>query len=262
MGLKLGREIAVVAFFLALAIALTWPLAAHLDRTLSDPGDPLYTSFVLHWDLHSFARHGFEAPILYPGKHSLAYSENLLGIAILMLPFAALSPLTINNIALLIGFALSGYGAFVLARMITRATAASLVAGVLYAFVPFKWDHLSHVQIISSEWLPLLLASLIAYRRKPTVARAALFGAVSVMNGLTNIYWLLFGGFAIFVTILFLEVFDKRIIAALIVACAVLLPVLIPYQLAAREYGMGRRSSESREFSATPLDWLVAAGRR
>src|SRR5262249_40013101 len=150
-------------------------------------------------------------------------------VALLMVPFAALSPLAIHNIAMLIGFALSGYGMFVLTRMITRSIPASLVAGVLYAFVPFKWDHLSHVQIISSGWLPLMLAAVLAYHRSPSRFRAFLFGAVFVMNGLTNIYWLLFGGFAIFVTILLLREWRLFIVFAL--ACAVLVPVLIPYQL-------------------------------
>src|ERR1051326_4779405 len=47
MGLKVAREAAIFAFFLALAIALTWPLAANLEHTLSDPGDPLLNSFIL-----------------------------------------------------------------------------------------------------------------------------------------------------------------------------------------------------------------------
>ena len=255
MGLKIAREAAIFAFFLALAIALTWPLAANLEHTLSDAGDPLLNSFILDWDLHSFVHHGFNAPILYPGKYALAYSENMIGIAILMLPFAGLAPLAIHNIAMLAGFALSAYGLFVLARMITRSTIASMAGGVLYAFVPFKWDHLSHVQIISSGWLPLMLAALLAYRRRPTAFRAALFAAAFVMNGLTNIYWLLFGGFAIFVTMIFLR--ERRLFIAFALACAVLVPVLIPYQLVHREYRMARRSSESRAYSATVSDWFV-----
>jgi hypothetical protein len=266
LGLKVAREAAVVLFFLALTVAFTWPMAAHLDTTLSDIGDPLLNSFILDWDLHSFLRHGFEAPILYPGKHALAYSENMLGVALLVAPFASLAPLAIHNIAMLLGFALSGYGAFVLARMLTRATIPSLVAGVLYAFVPFKWDHLSHVQIISSEWLPLLLAALIFYRRSPSSFRAALFGAAFLMNGLTNVYWLLFGGTAIAITLIFFASFDgwrvyKRALAAFAIACALLLPILIPYQLVAHEYGMTRRSGESLAASANALDWLVASGR-
>src|SRR6185295_511223 len=113
----------------------------------------------------------------------------------------------------------------------------------------------SHVQIISSGWLPLLLAALLAYRRQPSRFRAALFGAAFVMNGLTNIYWLLFGGFAIVVTMILMR--ERRLFIAFALACAVLVPVLVPYQLVHREYGMARRSSESRAYSATPMDWVV-----
>lgn len=266
LGLKIAREAAVALFFLALAIAFTWPMVLHLDTTLSDIGDPLLNSFILDWDLHSFVHHGFEAPILYPGKHALAYSENMLGVALLMLPFAWLAPPAVHNIAMLAGFALSGYGAFVLARLLTRATTPSLVAGVLYAFVPFKWDHLSHVQIISSEWLPLLLAALIFYRRSPSRIRAALFGAAFLMNGLTNVYWLLFGSVAIAITMMFFAAFDgwrtyARALIALGIAALILVPVLVPYQLVAHEYGMTRRSGESLASSANLLDWFVASGR-
>jgi hypothetical protein len=271
---RVARETAVFAFYLLLAIALTWPLARSLDHAVSDPGDPLLNAFILDWDLHSFTHAPlqlFDAPILYPGKYPLAYSENMVGTALLLLPFHLLgaTPIALHDIAMLLGFALSGYGAFVLARLIVRSTVPSLIAGVLYGFVPFKWDHLSHVQIISSQWLPLLLASLIAYRREPSKKRAALVAAAFAMNGLTNIYWLLFGGFATMATLVFFAAFDEkrdraywlRLGAALLLASLVLLPFLIPYQIVAHEYGMRRRSSESLQGSATLLDWLAASGR-
>ena len=44
--------------------------------------------------------------------------------------------------------------AFVLARLVTRDAPASLTAGVFYAFVSFKFDHLAHVQVIASGWIP------------------------------------------------------------------------------------------------------------
>jgi hypothetical protein len=271
---RVAREAAVFGFYLLLAVALTWPLARGLDHAVSDPGDPLLNAFILDWDLYAFTHAPlklFDAPILYPGKYPLAYSENMVGTALLLLPFHLfrVTPIALHNIAMLLGFALSGYGAFVLARMITRSTLPALTAGVLYGFVPFKWDHLSHVQIISSEWLPLLLASLIAYRRQPSKGRAALVAAAFAMNGLTNIYWLLFGGFATVATLIFFAAFDEkrdsqywlRLVAALSLASLVLLPFLVPYQIVAREYGMRRRSSESLQGSATPLDWLSASER-
>jgi len=265
MGL-IRRELAAFAFFAALAMALTWPLAAHLDTAVSDAGDPLLNAFILDWDNYSLTHaplHLYAAPILHPGKYALAYSENMLGIAVPMLPLylAGVPPIAIHNIAMLLGFALSAYAAYVLARMITGSTTAALVAGVLYGFVPFKWDHLSHLQIVSSEWLPLMLAALLFYRRQPSRWRAALFAAAFVMNGLTNVYWLLFGSVAIFASIVFLRLYDKRLFVVLAMAALILLPFLIPYQLVKHEYGMSRRSSESLQGSATPIDWFAASGR-
>ena len=93
----------------------------------------------------------------------LAFSENMTGIALVVLPFhlAGLPPLAVYNIALLLGFAFSGYGAFVLARVITRNTSAALVAGVFHAFGSFKIAHVQHLQIVWSGWLPLLLAAIL-----------------------------------------------------------------------------------------------------
>ena len=103
--------------------------------------------------------------------------------------------------------------------MITRATAASLVAGVLYAFVPFKWDHLSHVQIIASGWIPLTLAALLLFWRSGSVKHAALFAIAFVMNGLTNVYWLMFTAFAVAVSLG--EFYSSLLVLLLLCAMAI-----------------------------------------
>ncbi|HMC21942.1 MAG TPA: hypothetical protein VKL19_08855, partial [Thermoanaerobaculia bacterium] len=85
-----GREIGASAFFLLLAIIFTWPLAIRLSTGTSDLGDPLLNTWIVDWDMYA-ATHSvsniFQAPIFYPGKYPLAYSENLFGIAIVALPF-------------------------------------------------------------------------------------------------------------------------------------------------------------------------------
>jgi hypothetical protein len=260
------RHLTIFAAFLVLAIALTWPLALHLDTAVPDRGDPLLNAWIIDWVCHALTHsplHLYDAPIYYPGKYPLAYSENMVGIALLVLPFhlAGLSALTTYNIALLLGFAFSAYGAFVLARLVTGNSAGSFLAGVFFAFASFKLAHIQHVQIIWSGWLPLMLAALLSYRRAPSNKRAALLSAAFLMNGLTNIYWLMFGGFALVVTIVFLRLFSKRLFVALSIACLLLLPFLIPYALVAREYGAGRTTGESRGGSASPVDWLVPSSR-
>src|SRR5258708_13491515 len=88
MTRKILRELLLFALFLAMAIVLTWPLAIRLSTTVSDMGDPLLNAWIVNWDQYAWT-HGhavYQAPIFYPAKYPLAFSENLFGIAPLMLP--------------------------------------------------------------------------------------------------------------------------------------------------------------------------------
>jgi len=258
------KHVAAFGFFLLLAIALTWPLAMQLDTAVADHGDPLLNAWIIDWTCHALTHaplHLFDAPIFHPAKFSLAFSEHMTGIALLVVPFhlAGLGAVALYNIAILISFALAGYGTFVLARVVTGDTIASLIAGVFFAFVSFKFDHLSHPQIIASGWIPLTLAALLLFHRTGSVKHATLFAAAFVMNGLSNIYWLMFTAFAVAVTILFLRVVNRRLLIALVVAGLVLLPFLIPYQVVSKTYRMSRTSMESLAGSATWSDWVTAS---
>ena len=267
---RILREALVFAFFLALAIAMTWPLALHLPTALADLGDPFVNMWIIDWVCHALTHaplHLYDSPIYYPGHLSLAYSENLVGVALLMLPFhlAGASPIALHNMAMLLGFALSGYGAFVLARMIVKSTAGAIVAGVIFAFVPFKFDHLSHLQLIWSGWIPLLLAAVIAYWREPRLKFAAFITAAFVMNGLTNVHYFLFGSLTAALTIVAFLILDPRrgrrfwlaLAAAFVIGAIVLTPFLLPYRIVAKEYGMVRSEGEARSGSAPPHAWLV-----
>src|SRR6185436_11345223 len=165
---RVAREVGVFAFFLALSVILTWPLVRDMSHLASDLGDPLLVTAIVVWYCYALTHAPlslYHAPWFVPAKFPLAFSENFIGIAILVLPFwlAGLPPITVYNIAMLIGFALSGYGAYVLARTCRTSFLAAIAAGVLYAFTPFKFDHLAHLQIVSSGWLPLTFAALLVY---------------------------------------------------------------------------------------------------
>ena len=80
----------VVLGFTALAVASTYPLILHPARTLvGDLGDPLLTAWTLAWDADRL-RHGlrgvWDAPNFFPYRHTLLYSDHLLGIAIFTAP--------------------------------------------------------------------------------------------------------------------------------------------------------------------------------
>jgi hypothetical protein len=263
------RELSVFLFFAALTVALTWPLASQMKTTVSDLGDPLFVTWIIDWVCHAIVHqplHLYDAPIFHPGILPLAYSENLVAVALLVLPFhlAGLPPIVVYNIAFLLGFALSGYGAYVLARFVTRSTAGAIVGGIFYAFVPFKFDYLSHLQIIFSAWVPLLLAALLAFWEKPNWKRGSLLTLVLVANGLTNIYYLLFVAVAVIFTVIAMALLQPRdrkfyvkLASAGIAAVLILYPFLRPYRIVSKEYKYVRSLEDVRGGSATWTNWLV-----
>ena len=267
---RIGRELAAFGFFLVLAIVLTWPLAACLPTGTSDLGDPLLNTWIVDWDLYAMTHAPsqlYQATIFHPGKYPLAYSENMIGIAILALPFylAGIPPLAIYNLMFILGFALCGYGAFVLVRVATGSAAAGIVSGVLYAFVPFRFDHMSHLQIIWGGWLPLMLAALLHYWKRSTWWVAAGFGAALLMNGLSNVHYFLFGTLAVAITVFVLAVVDRRVdiqfwvrlVVAGGLAVALMIPVLWPYKVVSELYNMKREAPEVVWGSADWTDWLT-----
>ncbi|HEX7155492.1 MAG TPA: hypothetical protein VF618_28765 [Thermoanaerobaculia bacterium] len=269
---RAARELAIIAVYLVLAVLMTWPLAPNLSTAVSDLGDPLLNAWILDWVCYALTHQPldlYDAPMFYPGKLPLAYSENLVAIGVLVLPFwlAGATPVALHGIATLLGFALSGYGAFVLARVVTRSFIPSFAAGLFFAFVGFKFDHLPHVQIVFSAWVPLLLAALLIYWRKPSLRHAVFFGAMWVLNGLTNVYFLLFLAATAIVTFAFFALIgDRRPLrfwlglgATLVAAMLVLLPFLLPYRIVGKEYKMKRWPGEVAPGSAVWNDWLVAS---
>ena len=274
LGIRLLREAGAFGFFLLFTIVLTWPVAIRLDTATSDLGDPLLTTWILDWDLYSITNapsHIYDADIFYPSKYPLAYSENLFGIAVVALPFYffGFTPLAVHNMAFLLGFAFSGYGAFVLGRVLTRSTAAGLIAGILYSFVNFRIDHLAHIQFVWGGWMPMMVAALLHYWRRPTTRNAVLLAICVLMNGLTNIHQFLFGTTAMVLSIALLALLSTRfkwrtlIGAALatMIAVALMVPVLLPYKQVAQTYGMLRDRNAAMWGSATWTDWLSATGR-
>ena len=268
------RHLAAFAFYLALAVAVTWPLAVQLGDAAPDLGDPLLISWILDWGAHSLTHDPlnlFHAPIYHPARFAFAFSEHMTGIALIVLPFhlAGASALTLYGVALILGMAWAGYGAFVLARVVTSNTLASLIAGVIFGYSSFTIGHVQHLQIVWSGWLPLLLAALLVYWRSGARRDAALLGGAFLMNGLTSVHWLLFGGFTLLVTIGFLQFAQPQkarrfwliLGVALGGASLLLLPFLIPYQIMSETYQVQRTSFEARLGSAVPIHWLVPSTR-
>ena len=196
------RETLLAAvFFLGATVLFTWPFAAHLSNGLGDVWDAKLNAWILHWDFHQTFRDParlFDSNIFYPGKYALAFSENLFGASLFGFPLyaAGVSTLTAYNFLFLLGMFLSGLSAWALARYVTGDAAASLLAGIVYAFVPWRLAQIPHVQYQWGPFLALALLFLLRFFDRGRPRDAVLFGVFFAWNALANVHYALFSGIA------------------------------------------------------------------
>ena len=272
--------ITVALLYLCAALLFTWPLAAGITRDIPwDLGDSLLNAWILAWDADHLLRflsgdlsalRGFwSANIFHPEPLTLAYSEHLFAQAVQILPVYALTGNIIlsYNLLFLSTFVLSGLGAFLFVREITGSARAGFVAGLIYAFAPYRVPQFSHLQVVSSQWMPFVLYGLRRYFATRRIRPLVGAGAALVAQNLSNGYFLLF--FAPFVLAYALfEVASRRLwndwrvwgalAATALLVSAATLPFLLPY-LELRALGIGRRTlAEVRAFSADIFSYWTA----
>lgn len=266
------REGLVLLGFAVLTVLMTWPWAAWIRDAVPDQGDPYLNSWILWWDWHQTFHDPlnlFHGNVFFPYRWSLAFSENNYGLALLLFPLFALgaTPVTAHGVAMLLGYLLSGYGAYRLARTLTGSIGAAWVAGIAFAFVPYRFHHISHVNYTFTAWVPLVLEALVLFVRKRSWPRAAWLGAAFLMNGLTCIHWLLLSALPLAAAGVLLALregaerdraFWLRGGAAVGAGSLLLLPFLVPYEIASKLYGFTRSADEALDFSATLDHWLTA----
>jgi hypothetical protein len=269
------REILIILAFCLFTAILTWPYATRLRDAVVDPGDPYLVAWILWWDYHATFTDPlnlFHANIFYPLRYTLAFSEHCYGLALPFFPLFALGlhPLTVHAVAMFFGFALCGYGAFRLARTLTGSAGAAWVAGIVFAFVPFRFHLMSHLPYLFTVWVPLLFEALVLFVRGRTRKRAAWLGFTFFMTGLTTVSWFTLSlfPFALIAALLLTRYelwrereFWRRGGIALGVASLALLPFMLPYYIASKLYGFRRSIEEVKANSAWPIHWLSVENR-
>ena len=192
---RLWPALAALASYAVLTIGLTWPVAAGLARDVpSDLGDPLLNAWILAWDATHLGQRWWNANIFHPHPLALAYSEHLLPQAIQILPFyaATKNPILCYNLVFLSTFSLSGLGMFLFARELTGNRAAAFVAGLAYAFAPYRIASLPHLHVLSSAWMPF---ALFGFRRYFETGRARPLAGGSlawILQNLSSGYYLFY----------------------------------------------------------------------
>ncbi len=164
------RRLAWVALgFTALALVFTWPLALGLSRDVpGDLGDSLLNMWILAWGAEHAPRlltgtitwaAFWNGNIFHPEPYSLAFSEHMFAQALQIAPIYALTGNIIlgYNLLFLSTFVISAIGAYLLARDLTGDWRAGIIAGLVFGFLPYRISQVPHLQVMSSQWMPLAL---------------------------------------------------------------------------------------------------------
>jgi hypothetical protein len=271
---------AAFAFYVVVAIAITWPVAlGAADHIAIDLGDPAFVAFVLAWgskhwlellggDLSAPLRF-WTAPIFYPEPLTTAYSEHFALHSLLTLPVFALTRNAVlcYNVWFVATFALSGFCMFLLVRAMTGREWGALVAGLAFAVAPYRFAALSHLQVLSSFWMPLVLLGLHQFvanrRRRSLVLAGTALWAQWLASGYYLVYFTPFAAlFAVVELTVRRRLADLRAWIALAVCGAAAIgatfPFVWPYLAVQRSGSFNRQPAEVQRYSADLAAWVTA----
>jgi hypothetical protein len=175
----------ILLAYTLLALMMTWPLVGQLNSHLPGRGDDLLVHYWNGWRTKRVLTQGGELfytdLIFYPQGVSLLY-HNISWFSIaLWLPLEPLvGGVAAFNLVYLLTFVLCAVGMYALAFYLTRSPAAAFVAGLVYAFWPYRLFEINHPNLIATQWLPLILLYMMRVVREEHKIRNAFVAALFV----------------------------------------------------------------------------------
>jgi hypothetical protein len=252
------RAMAIVALYCGLTLAYAWPVLVNLGSTLPhDLGDPGLNAWIIWWNSQAvpLTQQWWNAPIFHPVPGAFSLSETMLSVALLTTPLQWLGtgPMAAYNIAFVASVPAAGVAAHLLVHRLTGRHDAALIAGLAFAFSPYRVAQFAHIQTLWPCWMPLCLLALHRYvetSQTRYLVYAALFW---LLNGLTNGYFLMFFGVLTALWMLWFVRSPRHVIgigSALTIGTLPIVPLLVGYITHHAALGLSRRSEEIHFFSA------------
>ncbi len=275
--------VAALLLFVVLSLVLTYPLVLHMAGAVEDRQDALLNVWITAWDGHQLLSDPldlFDANIFYPYPRTLAYSELLLGNALLALPVTAATgnPVLGYNLALLLSFVLSGLGTYLLVLQLTRSPGAGLVAGTIFAFSAYRMTNLAQAQLLTTQWMPFALLALFQLVRRPRARYVAAFVLFFCLQSLSSFYYAILLAMAVAGLILWqlaVRVWLRargrpyggapvwkvalHLLVAAVLCMLIVLPFALPYFQVQRELSFERSLADSEPFSASLRQYLMVS---
>jgi|RhiMethySRZTD1v2_1073278.scaffolds.fasta_scaffold10273_8 hypothetical protein len=266
------RRVGISALFVGLTTAMTWPMALHLGSRSVDHYDIFFNLWRLRWIHHALTTSPaqlFNGNQFFPERGVLSYSDAVLVQGLLGTPLLALglSPMLVHNLVLLGGMCASGIGMCALARHLTKNEPASILAGVVFAFAPYRFGHIMHLEMQWAVWSPWAFWALQKALESGRLKYGVLTGVFAALQLMSCVYYGLFLGVFLGVVggLQWLFVSPERRLPSLralavgalvVLACAAIYS--LPYRTAAARVGP-RSPTEVREWSAGPRSYRAVS---
>jgi len=279
---KLAGNMLAFGFYTILAIIVTWPALVHLrDRILGAyPGDNFIFLWAIWYAAHAtFDLHTspfFDPDIYVPFGFSLFRNLGEVSPATILasIPLTrCLGEVATYNLLIVLSFALTGFGTFLLARELRAGFPGALVAGIGVGFCAYHFAHAGgHLSLASTQWIPFFFLYLERTLRKPGIRNAILLGLFYSLSALVSWYYAsLLPIVAVLYLSLRLNCFKERkrlvrLIKPGLVAAActsvLVLPFAVPYMVALNQGTMDIRPvEESQAFAASVADFFIPSVR-
>ena len=164
LAARLGELLMLTAGFSMLVAIATWPQVAQ-PYNVSDMGDPIFSIWRLMWIVREFPRdplNVFNGNQFYPELRTLSFSDPVLAPSGLFAPLHGLGlhRIVAYNLVFLSGGVLSGVTTFLLVRALTGRADAAWVSGAIFAVYPYRVEHLAHLELQMTIWVPAALWAL------------------------------------------------------------------------------------------------------
>ena len=263
------RKFFVLLLFIVLTVGFTWPAALHMRTASVDHGDPILNAWILGWDVHQIFNNPlklFEANIFYPYPHTLAYSEHLLASSLVAMPFILIWKNAILglNVVFLFSFVFSGWGMYLLIRELSEnvfspgsfpghhAEIAGVVGGIIFAFCPFRFGHLCHLQLLTIQWFPFTFLYFHRFIRTNRFRDLFLFTLFFLLLCFSCLYYACYASIALFIAFLFFVRgrHVPKILLFIFLSAAAIFPVARIYSGIQKEMDFKRSTREVRLYSA------------
>ena len=279
--LKFIRRPSFLAFvyFTVLTIIMTYPLVFRMGEIIGNAGgDGTYFVWLVRWyqkALFELRISPFFNPYLnYPQGWNLATTDITPAMVALALPGSLLfGPTWGYNFSMLLSFILSGWGMYLWLKALTKNDWAGLVAGTIFAFIPFRMAHVivGHLSLAGTQWFPFYFWGLYDLLKQEKFSwKPVLMASISAgLIGFTSPYYVYMTiiisaafllGFIVFrgykrlrMAAFWKSLFAFGILSALLVGLA-----MLPYLGLNAQNGIASRTVDyASRYSASPTDFVI-----